>query len=133
MKPVNIWQERFCLVHFARLANTLLKDEESTRDNYVLLVTLPNIRRCNFFSLSDSAINRSKFGYQQRCCVTCCEFSHGFRIRVRTYSVSHNDPTVAPFFGPPCSFRSSLCIARRWRKRSTAVMGKHLRKSYCSQ
>jgi len=33
---VNIWQsyqqERGCLMHFARLANTLLKDEESARD-----------------------------------------------------------------------------------------------------
>jgi len=37
---VNIWQsykqERGCLMHFARLANTLLKDEESARDNHVL-------------------------------------------------------------------------------------------------
>ena len=35
----NIWQsykqERGCLMHFARLANTLLKDEESARDNHV--------------------------------------------------------------------------------------------------
>jgi len=34
---VNIWQnykqECGCLMHFARLANTLLKDEESARDN----------------------------------------------------------------------------------------------------
>jgi len=29
-------QERGCLMHFARLANTLLKDEESARDNHVL-------------------------------------------------------------------------------------------------
>ena len=33
LKSVNIWQsykqERGCLMHFARLANTLLKDEES--------------------------------------------------------------------------------------------------------
>ena len=40
LKSVNIWQsykqERGCLVHFARLANTLLKDEESVRDNHVL-------------------------------------------------------------------------------------------------
>jgi len=28
-------QERGCLMHFARLANTLLKDEESARDNHV--------------------------------------------------------------------------------------------------
>jgi len=31
-----------CLVHFARLANTLLKDEESARDITFLLVTLSN-------------------------------------------------------------------------------------------
>ena len=43
-KSVNIWQsykqERGCLMYFAHLANTLLKDEESTRDNHVLA--------CNF-------------------------------------------------------------------------------------
>jgi len=37
---VNIWQsykqERGCLMRFARLANTLLKDEESARDNHVV-------------------------------------------------------------------------------------------------
>jgi len=37
---VNIWQsykqERGCFMHFARLANTLLKDEENARDNHVL-------------------------------------------------------------------------------------------------
>ena len=36
LKSVNIWQsykqQRGCLMHFARLANTLLKDEESARD-----------------------------------------------------------------------------------------------------
>jgi len=41
---INIWQsykqERGCLMHFARLANTLLKDEESARGNHVLA--------CNF-------------------------------------------------------------------------------------
>ena len=40
-KSVNIWQsykqERGCLMHFARLANTLLKDEESARDNHVFV------------------------------------------------------------------------------------------------
>ena len=44
LKSVNIWQsykqERGCLMHFARLANILLKDEESARDNHVLA--------CNF-------------------------------------------------------------------------------------
>jgi len=58
---VNIWQsykqERRCLVRFVSLSNTLLKDEESARDDHVLFVTLPNIHRFYFFSLSDSAIN----------------------------------------------------------------------------
>jgi len=40
LKSVNIWQryhqERGCLAHFARLANTLLKDGESARNNHVL-------------------------------------------------------------------------------------------------
>ena len=40
IKSANIWQsykqERGCLMHFAHLANTLLKDEESARDNHVL-------------------------------------------------------------------------------------------------
>ena len=38
----NIWQsynkqQRGCLMHFARLANTLLKDENSAQDNHVLV------------------------------------------------------------------------------------------------
>ena len=45
---MTIWrsykQERDCLVHFARLANTLLKDGESARDNHVLA--------CNFAKYS---------------------------------------------------------------------------------
>jgi len=45
---MKIWQsckqERGCLMHFARLANTLLKDEESTRDN--------NVFACNFANYS---------------------------------------------------------------------------------
>jgi len=48
LKSVNIWQsykqERGCLMHFARRANTLLKDEESARDNHVLA--------CNFAKYS---------------------------------------------------------------------------------
>jgi len=40
IKSVNIWQsykqERGCLMHFARLANTLLKDEESSRNSHVI-------------------------------------------------------------------------------------------------
>ena len=46
LNSVTIWQsykqERGCLTHFVWLANTLLKDEESARDNNVF-VTLPNI------------------------------------------------------------------------------------------
>jgi len=45
---VNIWQsykeERGCLMHFACLANTLLKDAESARDNHVFA--------CNFAKYS---------------------------------------------------------------------------------
>jgi len=40
LKSVNIWQsykqEHGCLMHFARLATTLLKNQESARDNHVL-------------------------------------------------------------------------------------------------
>ena len=47
-KSANIWQsykqERGCLMHFARLANTLLTDEESVRGNHVLA--------CNFAKYS---------------------------------------------------------------------------------
>jgi len=45
---MNIWQnckqERGCLMHFARLANTLIKDEESAQDIHVLA--------CNFAKYS---------------------------------------------------------------------------------
>ena len=48
LKSVNIWQsnkqERGCLTHFACLANTLLKDEESARDDHVFA--------CNFAKYS---------------------------------------------------------------------------------
>jgi len=48
LKSVNIWQsykqERDCLVHFVRLANTLLKDGESARNYHVLA--------CNFAKYS---------------------------------------------------------------------------------
>ena len=62
-KSVNIWlsykQERGCFIHFAHLANTLLKDEESALDNHVFACNFANIHRLYFFSLSDSAINLS--------------------------------------------------------------------------
>ena len=68
VKSVNIWQSykqaRGSLMHFARLANSLLKDEESARDNHVFAC---NFAKCSpiliLFSLSDLAINLSKFDY----------------------------------------------------------------------
>jgi len=69
---VNIWQsykqERGCLMHFARLANTVLKDEESARDNHVRVsqsiltrvihcfLSLKKIRRCGV-SVWSSGLN----------------------------------------------------------------------------
>jgi len=41
----KLHEECGCLVHFARLDNTLLKDEEGARDNHVLACNLPNIYR----------------------------------------------------------------------------------------
>ena len=50
LKSVNILQsctqECGCLVNFVRPANTLLNDEESARDNYVLACNFPNIQIC---------------------------------------------------------------------------------------
>jgi len=49
LKSVNIWQsykqERGCLMHFARLANTPLKGEESARDNDVFASNFTQFRR----------------------------------------------------------------------------------------
>jgi len=47
-------QERGCLMHFARLANTPLQDEESAQNDLVLLNSLPNKK-----SLTHPAINLS--------------------------------------------------------------------------
>jgi len=48
-QSVNIWQrykqERGCLMHFARLANTLLKTKKEHETITFLLITLPNIHR----------------------------------------------------------------------------------------
>jgi len=50
LKAVNIWrsykQDRCSLVYFVRLANTLLKDEESARDNHLFA--------CNFAKYSQT-------------------------------------------------------------------------------
>jgi len=52
-KPMTIWQshkqERGCLMHFARLANTLLKDEESAQDNHVLACNTDRLSNKPFF------------------------------------------------------------------------------------
>jgi len=63
-KSVNIWQsykqERDCLKHFVRLANTLLKDAESARNNHVLAGNFAKyLPLLKMFSLTDSAINLS--------------------------------------------------------------------------
>jgi len=63
-KWVNNWQsyqqERVCLMHFARLVNTLLKDEESARENHALACNIAKYSPIlEFFSLADSAINLS--------------------------------------------------------------------------
>jgi len=64
LKSVNIWQsykqERDGFVHFARLANTLLKDKENARDNHVLACNFAKYSAILiFFSLTDLAINLS--------------------------------------------------------------------------
>jgi len=47
-------------MHFARLANTLLKDEESARDNHVLAGNFAKYSPIlNIFHSTDSAINLS--------------------------------------------------------------------------
>ena len=55
-KSVNIWQswkqEGGCLVHFVRLTTTLLKVEESARDNHVLA--------CYLSFIAFSGINASQ-------------------------------------------------------------------------
>jgi len=60
---VNIWQsykkERGCLMHFARLANTLLKDEESAGDNRVLACNFAKYLPIKRNLLTHSAINPS--------------------------------------------------------------------------
>jgi len=60
---VNIWQsykqERDCLMHFARMANTLLKDKESARDNHGFAGNFAKYLTIKKNSLTDSAINLS--------------------------------------------------------------------------
>jgi len=53
-------QERGCVMHIARLANTLLKDGESAQDNHVLACNSAKYSSIfKKFSLTDSAINLS--------------------------------------------------------------------------
>jgi len=49
--------ERGCLVHFARLANILLKDEDSARDNHVVACNFAKYSPIKKISLRDSARN----------------------------------------------------------------------------
>jgi len=67
LKSVNIWQsykqERGCLMQFARLANTLLKDEESAWHNYAVACNFAKYSPILIFSFTGSAINLSQFGY----------------------------------------------------------------------
>jgi len=46
-----------CLMHFARLANKLLKDEESARDNHIFACNFAKYSPILIFLLSDSPIN----------------------------------------------------------------------------
>jgi len=56
---IGYQQDRGCLMHFANLARTLLKVEESVRDNYVFACNFAtNIYRYTK-SLTDSATNFS--------------------------------------------------------------------------
>jgi len=63
-KSVNIWQsykqEHGCLMHFARLAKTLLKDEESARDNHAFLCNFAKYSPIlNFFHSDFSFVSRT--------------------------------------------------------------------------
>ena len=79
-KSVNIWksykQERGCLMHFARLANTLLKKKKSVRD--MLLLFNINLTANLARNLSVNFFNRLRFD----------------RIMVMSL--------WPRFFGPPC-------------------------------
>jgi len=48
-----------CLVHFVRVATTLLKDEESARDNHFLACNVAKMFTDFIFLLTDSIINLS--------------------------------------------------------------------------
>ena len=66
-KFVNIWQsykqERDCFVHFLRLLAVRWPSAQNARDNYVLACNCQIFTDFNFFSLTDSAIKLSEFGY----------------------------------------------------------------------
>jgi len=52
-------------MHFTRLANTLLEDEEIARDNHVLAYNFANYLPIFKKSLTDTAIKLYYFGYKQ--------------------------------------------------------------------
>jgi len=69
LKSVNIWQsykqERDCLEHFVRLANSLLKDEESARDNHVLACSSAKYSPISIFSPADSGQSQTQSTHTQ--------------------------------------------------------------------
>ena len=78
---MNIWQsykqERGCLMHFARLANTLLNDEESARDNRVLA--------CKFAKYSPVVV-----------CMSVCIFICLINLLLYKKNVSYSDHKHRP-------------------------------------
>jgi len=78
LKSENLWQsykqERHCLVHFARLANTLLIDEENARDN--------NVLACNFAKYS-CHVDTLPCNLSSMACFADINVSHG---SVATYT-----------------------------------------------
>jgi len=70
LKSVNILQsykqERGCLVHFVCLATTLLKDEESARDNHVLARNFAEYSPILFFVV-DVIVSRGSVATYAKC------------------------------------------------------------------
>ena len=75
---MNIWQsykqERGCLMHFAHLANTLLKDEESARDNHVLACNSAKYSPIKKNSLTDSTPPHLKYVATLPCNISLMDY-----------------------------------------------------------
>ena len=105
LKSVNIWQcykqERGCLMHFARLANTLLKDEESARDNHVLacLVSKTTLRiRCVLKNAKNAQTQES---------VCTCGYSH-MRMKKLAQTHRHADSNTSHSPRPQLTYLYTL-------------------------